>query len=442
MGRYFAILVATACTVLAACAPSVYTQAQKRARAGDYAEAQKLYYNAIQAHPDHADAWRELGVAFFDQGDDARATEALEQAARIQPDARTHLYLGMVAEREGDTDMALRAYGNALRLHPGGETHDLLEARVRDLVHVRMRRQVAQALANEHALETAAIPESTVAVVAFAGDDLPPDLQPLTKGLAEFTALDLAKVHALRVVERLKIETLRKELALSQSELADPATAPRLGRLLGGRRIVTGALLGLGDDEVRIDGAVVNTVDSSVATPAPASGSLRKIFDVQKAFVFDVITAMGITLTAEERDAIAKVPTENYLAFLAYCHGLDDLDQGNLGPARDQFQKAAALDHGFTQAAVQGQTLSAVLSAGPRARGDIHQFSAAAAAASVADVAAGSLASFPAAVAGWNGFVPVGIDFTSFGQWVQAPPYVENQNLVGVTVRGNLDGQP
>lgn len=442
MRRPILLLALGACLALTACAPSYYQQALDLANAGDYAGAVPLYYREIQDQPDSQAAWRELGVSYFEQGDYPRAAEALNQAAKIKPDARTQLYLGMVAEKEGDLELALRSYGNALGLDPGGKTRDLLEARVQGLTQVRVLNEVREALTDESKLTPATIPENTVAVVEFDGDDLPPDLAPLTKGLAEFTALDLSKVHSLQVVDRLKIDTIRKELDLSQSKFADPATAPRIGQLVGGRHIVTGTLLGLGDEGLRLDGAVVNTTDRSVMTAPPAGGSFEQIFQIQKKFVFDVIDALGITLTAEERTEIEKVPTENYLAFLAYCRGLEFRDENNLGAALTEFQKAAAGDRGFVQAANQNRTVASLLSAGFGGPVDIGQFSAAASAASSSEIDAGDLETFQSTVAAWNDFVPVGVDLGTLDQWAESPPHTIYQSNAEIIVRGNLNVQP
>lgn len=431
-----------ACLMAAACSPSYYRQAQALARAGDHAAAVPLYYREIQATPASHAAWRELGVSFYDQGDFARAEEALKQAAGMRPDARTQLYLGLVLEQRDMPEAALRAYGNALGLEPGGETRDLLEARIATLTGILLQREVQKSLANERELAAVALPDSTVAVVEFAGSDLPADLAPLTKGLAELTAHDLGKIGSLRVVDRLKIDAIRKELSLSQSEFADPATAPRIGHLVGGRRIVTGTVLGIGDAAVRVDGAVVNTADKSVQTAEHAEGPLSGIIRVQKKFVFDVIEAMDIELTPAERAEIEKAPTENYLAFLAYCRGLELRDRNDLGGAQAEFRSAAAADRGFAQAAAQNREVSVLLSTGLGTNTDFGHFNSLLGAASARELATGTFGSFSSTMVTWNGFVPFGVDPGSLGQWTDSPPHTEFQNTANVIIRGDLDVQP
>ena len=64
------------------------------------------------------------------------------------------------------------------------------------------------------------------------------EMAPLAKGFAEFTAIDLAKVKSLRVIDRLKIDMILDELQLSASGAVDPSTAPRMGKLLGSKHLM------------------------------------------------------------------------------------------------------------------------------------------------------------------------------------------------------------
>jgi hypothetical protein len=89
--------------------------------------------------------------------------------------------------------------------------------------------------------------------------------------------------------------------------------------------------------------------------PQGVEGELKDIFDLQKRFVFNIIDSMGITLTVDERDAIAKVPTESYLAFLAYCRGLDYRRRGMESAAHTEFNNAVEIDAGFDAASTDAE---------------------------------------------------------------------------------------
>jgi len=335
---------------LASCSQSLYMQGRRHLQHQQYDPAIEAFYREISVNPNNAAAWRELGVAYYEKDDLAKAKEALMQASNIQPDARTQLYLGLVYERQELFESAIDAYTASLSLGSGGRTAEVTRDHLRRLVRKSQAVEIERALENEASIDASAIPDNTIAVPSFDGSHLPPELAPLALGLSEFTAADLAKVSSLTVVERAKLAMLMDELKLSAGGYVDPATAPRVGRLMKSRRIVTASVLALGEDGLKLDGTVVNTTDSGATVPEGVEGRLEEVFALQKQFVFNIIDSLGIQLTAEERDAIEKVPTESYLAFLAYCRGLDYRKRGMESAARAEFSKAAEIDAGFQAA--------------------------------------------------------------------------------------------
>jgi len=361
MSRFIAVI---ALLLLVGCSQSLYTQGRKLVEQGEYDRAIESFYAEIARNPQSADAWRELGVAFYEKGDLTKAEDAFKQANKIRPDARTHLYIGLALEQQEMYDEAIKAYGVSLSLDPGGDTKKLIRAHLDQLISKRIEREVSLVLENESAIDVDTIPANTVAVVDFDGSNLSPELAPLARGLAEFTSIDLAKVKTLRAIDRLKIDVIMNELQLSQSGKVDASMAPRLGRLLGSYRLVTGTVLGLGDEGLRLDGVIVNAADSTIAQVDPAEGDLQQLFKMQKDFVFSLIEDMGITLTPSERDAISEVPTESYLAFLAYCRGLEEERQGDFSRAQTSFNQAATLDQGFNEAAAREESMTAQIAVG------------------------------------------------------------------------------
>ncbi len=359
------LLLAVAALALGGCASqSLYRQGVAASEQGNYTRAVSLFYQEIAANPQSVDAWRGLGMAFFELGNYEKAEDALHQANNIRPDARATLYLGMILEKQDQTDKAMDAYTRALTLEPSGKTKNLIRAHLDYLISQNVHKEVKQALANENKINVDSIPPNTIAVADFDASKLSPDLAPIARGLAEFTSIDLSKVSQLRVVDRLKIDVIQQELALGASGMVDPSTAPRVGKLLGSRHLVTATVLDMGDDAIRLDGVVVNTADSSTNKPETSEGQLQKIFAIEKAFVFKVIDNLGIQLTAAERDSIEQVPTESFLAFLAYSRGLEAQAQGNLSGAATQYDQAAQIDPSFGAAAAKAAVVSADLSMG------------------------------------------------------------------------------
>jgi tetratricopeptide (TPR) repeat protein len=431
------LIVLAALVFLVGCSQSLYTQGRKLADQGSYDRAIQLFYDHISAHPQSGAAWRELGVAFYRKADMAKAEDALMQANAIEPDARTNLYLGMIAERQQLYGEAIDAYLTALSLRPNKETRELVHEHLNGLKNAKMRQDVNRALAVETEIDVDTIPENTIAVIDFDNSNLPDDLAPISKGLAEFTALDLAKVQSLRVVDRAKIDIMLQELQLGASEYVAPGTAPRMGRLLGSNRIITGSVMGTGENYIQLDAAVINTRDSSTEFTGTVDGDLEQFFKVQKDFVFKIIGDLGVTLTAQERDAIEEVPTESYLAFMAYCRGLDFRSRGMYDAARQSFGDAAGQDKGFEAAAKQQQSMPPP----PERAGTFQQFEASVGAAS--GTGEENLGDFQAGALGLQGFIPDPNRLDRFGNSPDSP--IRTSDITGlgtITVQGNLDVQP
>lgn len=82
---------------------------------GEYAEAIAQLEVVVRARPDDPSAWHDLGVLHHHQGDDARATRALERARDLAPrDPRPRIALAALRWKRGDREGAAREY-RALR---------------------------------------------------------------------------------------------------------------------------------------------------------------------------------------------------------------------------------------------------------------------------------------------------------------------------------------
>lgn len=360
--------------LISGCSHSLYMQGSSLAEQGDYDRAIEKYYAAIKANPASAEAWRELGIAYYRKGELTKAEDALKQANIIEPEPLSYLYIGLLSEKQNNLDAAIAAYSTALNLNPKGEMGNTLRQHLDRLANLKLQAEIVNAVKNEKEIDVQSIPSNSIAVVDFDGSSLPPETAPLASGLAEFTAIDLSKVSSLRVVERQKIDALLNELKLAETGVSDPNTAPRMGRILGSRNVVTGNLIGLGKEELRLGGAIVNIAESSAVTTDPSEGKLKGIFKLQKEFVFKIIDNLKIELTQEERDAIQKVPTESYLAFMAYCRGLGYARRGMYKQAAQEFQSAVKLDRGFQLAQNRYQQASMAAKAGPGGELSFSQF--------------------------------------------------------------------
>src|SRR5204863_174871 len=112
-------------------------------------------------------------------------------------------------------------------------------------------------------------------------------LTPLGFGLAELLVTDLSVSSQLQMLDRLRIDAILRELALVDSGVTDPRAAPRVGRLMGARRLLIGSVRGRAasgepDDRARCHHpghpvkrhSIVATLLAALSAAVPAQESL------------------------------------------------------------------------------------------------------------------------------------------------------------------------
>jgi TolB-like protein len=216
-----------------------------------------------------------------------------------------------------------------------------------------------QAIAVEQRVSVDTFPARSLGITPFEVDAADTAVAPLAFGLADLLTTDLARSRQLQVVDRLRLEALLRELQLVEAGRVDTATAPRVGRLVGARRLVLGALQsrpgGALDLTVRLADVASGEVRQSVAASAP----LANILQAEKELAFRLFGALGVTLSPAERSAVEQMPTKNLAALLAYSRGVRYEVEGRFEEAAREYHTAARMDPGFTAAVDRSQVLPA-----------------------------------------------------------------------------------
>ncbi len=206
------------------------------------------------------------------------------------------------------------------------------------------------ALAGENALDVAKIPARSFAVLPFrstVGDTI---LAPLRFGLPALLISDLAVSPALRLVERLDTDAILRELALVDSGVVDPRTAPRVGRLVGARRLLLGEVSRPTDNTIRLTARVVDVVAGTVEELVTADAPLARVLDAEKALALLIFERLGITLTASQRTRVEQRQSTQLAAIVAYGKGVDAEAHGDAPRAVASYRDAARLDPRFAEA--------------------------------------------------------------------------------------------
>jgi tetratricopeptide (TPR) repeat protein len=322
-----------------------FAKGEKHLENGEYDLAIEAFETARDENPEHIPVKRELGIAHYKKADIEKAFPLLLEAFLADSaDGRTLFYLGAAFETRGDIPHAMDIYRRYTEAESGHGMRKAVEARLAGLIRKQMAEDAKTALLKENTINPALIPDSTLAVLYFRNLGKNRDLDPIQKGLADMLITDLSKVARLQVVERVRMQKLLDEMGLGETGLVGETARPRLGRLLGASNLVHGTFMDVPQDNFRIDAGFVKTVKGKVPAPNQVQGRLDRLFRMEKDLVFGILSRLGITPTQAERDEIEIIPTENLLAFLAYCNGLDYEDKGQYQKAREQYQRAARLD--------------------------------------------------------------------------------------------------
>jgi tetratricopeptide (TPR) repeat protein len=339
--------------IISSCAGNLSSKGRSLIEKGEYTEAIELYNREISKNPNKKDTWRDLAYAYYKKGEYENALGAINKADQADPS--THLCRGLIFEAKGDNNDAIQAFSEALKYNPNVKTKAQIKSHLDALIRSSLQAEIASAVSQESSLQTSEIPDNTIAVVKFDGSLLPKEIAPIATGIGEFTMADLSKVEVLRLVERLKVELLLKELELASSNAADVAQAPRVGRLLGSKSVVTGKLIGAGLEKFRLDGALVNTQDASSKLTEPGESGLvlDEILRIQKAMVFEILEYLGVQPSDADRDSIMAKPTESLEAFVAFSKGVEFMQLGMFEEAIKQFELALQFDGGFNLASEQ-----------------------------------------------------------------------------------------
>lgn len=371
IGRSCSAVLATVLLTVAGCATGPYELGRRALDQGDPQAAEHYFDQALQAGDRVFEAQRERGAAKLAGGDPTGALADLLPLQGQQPDdVRLLWLLGQAHSQVSDHASAAEAYARYEQLTRDPRARKAAEVRVAQLRHT-ITVEAASDLLEERRTGRAPDPNS-VAVVAFLP---PPDREDpvdaiqaerdanIRRALVAFVSADLAKVDRVRVVADDMMDVIREELAVSYDNrryFEDGSLVPQ-GSEEPARHLVYGYF------ESMVEAARMGAVKHADATTAPVSevdGAFAQLMDMESALVVDVLEAMGVSPTPEERVAIGVKPTRNLDAFLAFGEGLRHRDAGRMEEAAAAFARASRLDSGFTMAQQQG-TMTQAMAAGP-----------------------------------------------------------------------------
>ena len=341
------------CAILCACAggPPLSRLAPDNANR-DVDQARQAY--TAQPSPE---AQLKLGEAEYRAGQDTAARTTLRSLAGTSGDIgdRANLYDAAAADRLGDLAAAHRGYTRWLARHDDGA----VRGRLGDVDRRQADAAARAAIAAERSLDAASLPEHTVGVAPLQVTGGDSTIASLGYGLADLLITDLSRSAQLQVVDRTRTDALLHELTLAGTGRVDSTTAPRVGRLIGARRLVNGVVDATPGGRLTVSTRVADAARGTlVGQPVTERTSLDDILDSEKALAFSLFTELGVTLTPAERAAVEQRPTRYLAAFLAYSNGVRAEAYGDYRTAHAYYARAVMIDPGFSAAASRMQSVS------------------------------------------------------------------------------------
>src|SRR5258706_13910865 len=157
-------------------------------------------------------------------------------------------------------------------------------------------------------LAAAADRRPTVAVLYFDYSGKDEQMTVLRKGLAQMLISDLSALDGVRLVERDRLEEILAELKLGQTAKIDPASAARVGKLLGARYMVLGGYFAL-METLRADARVVEVETGKVVQSTGATGKPQDFLTVHQklsAGLAKILSAKTVELPAPAPPPVAS----------------------------------------------------------------------------------------------------------------------------------------
>jgi TolB-like protein len=206
-----------------------------------------------------------------------------------------------------------------------------------------IREWAKQVVKNEKSIETVKT-GNTLAVLYFRNMSGREELAPLQKGLSLMLITDLSIVKDLQVVERARLQALTEEIGLGVSGLVEPGTVPRVGKLLGARRLVGGDIAGAEQERIRVQSHLLDVQTTAVIGRPASDGLLDELFRMEKDLLFDIVKLLKIEVTPELEAKLRKPCSSRTDALLALFSGVDSSDKRDYEKAAESYRKALNLD--------------------------------------------------------------------------------------------------
>lgn len=286
----------------------LYRQNKKEAAETEF---QKAIDKPESSPRQQAVALNKYGRFFASVGKHEKARELYDQAEAVDPyfvEATSNK--GMSYQREGKWDQALATYRRASDIDTTDAFAALLAKKAQDMIELQKNadkrkqidtlvKELAARYRNKQATPVAGADEWTSRPLVFAFVDIQEkgglsDRDGMSTVLTAQLADQLSASGRLQVVDRVVLDSLLAELNLGSSDLADPDTALRLGRVMAARIMGTGTLFTMPGDTL-VSLRLVDTETSAIAKTltrrlGPETGWNKELHRLNREILAAIVT--------------------------------------------------------------------------------------------------------------------------------------------------------
>jgi len=190
---------------------------------------------------------------------------------------------------------------------------------------------------------------SVIAIVPFTNLTKDTDLDWLSEGIVETLTTKLAHVKTIRIVERQRLDVALNEISLGQMGVVDEKGAARAGQMVGAETVITGGYQQVGDT-LRLTARFVKVATGVVSNTAMATGPYADLFSLEDKIADDILTTLGVRVSAAEKEKVYRKPTASVDAYKNYSQGLHYIKKERYDDAKVMFDRALEEDPDFSQA--------------------------------------------------------------------------------------------
>jgi len=182
----------------------------------------------------------------------------------------------------------------------------------------------------------------SIAVLPFVNMSADPENEYFTDGIAEEIINALTKIQALRVASRTSAFAFKGK----NEDIGD------IGRKLKVATILEGSVRKAGN-RLRVTAQLVNVADGYHLWSERYDRELEDVFAIQDEIAGNIVKALRVVLSEDEKRAIEKVPTANVQAYDYYLRGRQFFHQWRrkgVEYARRMFERAIEIDPNYALA--------------------------------------------------------------------------------------------